>query len=335
MSTAFHMLKNEINRVCKNQDVIYDGVYLFTNQRGLQKTALMMPPAQPATWISQYGSLTISQIGKENPNGGMNEAGLVVEQTTLWQTKYPAVDERSALGELHFIQYVLDTCATVQEALAAATTVRIDQSTSSLHYLLADRRGDQAILEFLDGRLVAYKGKLSMPIIANTVYEDAVQAIQRVAFMGWGDRDAYEQNSMDRFKIVYEALSTLVEQTPDTDFAFKVLAAARREDTVYSLVYDLNQLQIEVMTQRNQERIQIRLDEFDFSVKGPAQAANLQKLHANHVRAQFENYSADLNHTAVQSFFRDPVLTSIFRWEISEDMIQFVANYPDSFLRTE
>lgn len=334
MSTAFHMLKNGFNRVCKNQDVIYDGVYLFTNQRGLRKTALMMPPVQSASWISQYGSLTISQIGKENPNGGINEAGLVVEQTTLWQTKYPAVDERPALGELHFIQYLLDTCATVQEALAATAKVRIDQSTSSLHYLLADRRDAHAIVEFLDGRLVVHEGKLSVPIIANTAYEDDVQEIQG-GFNGSEDRNAYEQNSMDRFEIVCEALNTLEKQTADTDFAFRVLAAARREDTVYSLVYDLTQLQIEVMTQRNQERIKIRLDEFDFSVKAPAQAANLQKLYANHVRAQFENYSAELNHIAVQSFFRDPILTSVFRWKISDDMIRFVANYPDSFLRTE
>jgi hypothetical protein len=29
MSTAFHIRQNEINLVCKNQDVIYEGVYLM------------------------------------------------------------------------------------------------------------------------------------------------------------------------------------------------------------------------------------------------------------------------------------------------------------------
>lgn len=65
MSTAFHVQHQKLNAVCKNQDVIYDGVYLFTNQRGLRKKALMQPPAQPASWTSLYGSLTISQLGKE------------------------------------------------------------------------------------------------------------------------------------------------------------------------------------------------------------------------------------------------------------------------------
>lgn len=334
MSTAFHILKNEINRICKNQDVIYEGVYLFTNQRGLRKTALMMPPAQPVSWTAQYGSFTISQIGKEYPNGGINEAGLVVEQTTLWQTQYPALDERPALGELQFIQYLLDTCCTVQEALAAATVVRIDQSISSLHYLLADRNGDQVILEFLDGRLIVHNGKLSIPIIANTIYEEAILEILRES-NSWEDRSGSERNSIDRFRIVYEALNALEKQTPDMDFAFMALAAARREDTVYSLVYDLNQLELEVITQRNQERIQIRLEAFDFSVEAPAQTADLQKLQANHVRDQFVNYSADFNLLAVQSFFRDPILTSVFQWEISDEMIQFVANYPDSFLLNE
>lgn len=44
MSTAFQINQNGEYLVCKNQDVIYDGVYLFTNQRGVRKTALMMPP---------------------------------------------------------------------------------------------------------------------------------------------------------------------------------------------------------------------------------------------------------------------------------------------------
>jgi choloylglycine hydrolase len=294
----------------------------------------MMPPAQPVSWTAQYGSFTISQIGKEYPNGGINEAGLVVEQTTLWQTQYPALDERPALGELQFIQYLLDTCCTVQEALAAATVVRIDQSISSLHYLLADRNGDQVILEFLDGRLIVHNGKLSIPIIANTIYEEAILEILRES-NSWEDRSGSERNSIDRFRIVYEALNALEKQTPDMDFAFMALAAARREDTVYSLVYDLNQLELEVITQRNQERIQIRLEAFDFSVEAPAQTADLQKLQANHVRDQFVNYSADFNLLAVQSFFRDPILTSVFQWEISDEMIQFVANYPDSFLLNE
>lgn len=36
----------------------------------------------------------------------MNEAGLVVEQTTLWSTLYPGADERPAVNELQWIRYL-------------------------------------------------------------------------------------------------------------------------------------------------------------------------------------------------------------------------------------
>lgn len=289
----------------------------------------MQPPCQPASWTSLYGSLTISQLGKENPNGGMNEAGLVVEQTTLWESKYPIADRRPALGELHFIQYLLDTCRTVQEALTAARQIRIDQSTSNLHYLLIDRSGNHAIIEFLEGDQVVHTGELSAPVITNTSYQKAEMEIQR----GNSDRadlDEYEQNSLDRFLVVSERLNTLKHQAADMDTMFEILTAAQRNDTVFSLVYNLDLMEIQLMTQRNQERITIRMDEFDFDVTMPAQAVDVQKLKPHHSRAQFDNYSAEINYEVVRGFFRDPILTSIFKWNISDEMLRFLADYPDT-----
>ncbi|MGF7047914.1 choloylglycine hydrolase [Paenibacillus sp. DS2015] len=329
MSTALHIRQPEVNIVCKNQDVVYDGVYLFTNQRGIAKTALMMPPAKPATWISTYGSLTISQIGKENPNGGINEAGLVVEQTTLWQTEYPAPDERSVLSELAWIQFLLDTCSTVQEALEATSKIRIDQSTSKLHYLVADRSGDRAIVEFLKGEMIVHRDNVPVPIIANTAYADAVQELE-TGHRDGSHRDEYERNSMERFLVVAETLQARLDEgeAPNVDFAFEVLASAQRKDTVFSLVYNIDLMEIYAVTVRNQERVTIHIADFDFTKETPAQAVDLQSLHAGHVRDQFETYSAAFNHNAVMSFFRDPVLTSIFKWEISEEMIHYLAHYP-------
>jgi hypothetical protein len=50
---------------------------LISRLGGIEKTAFVMPPEQPARWEAIYVSVTVSQIGKEFPNGGMNEVGLV------------------------------------------------------------------------------------------------------------------------------------------------------------------------------------------------------------------------------------------------------------------
>ncbi|MFC7442225.1 linear amide C-N hydrolase [Laceyella putida] len=157
MCTTFFLRNGEQRIVGKNLDIFYDDGCLFTNSRGLKKTALIMPPEQPLTWVSQYGSLTFSQTGKEFPVGGMNEKGLVVEQMTLPETQYPEVDDRPAVKELQWIQYMLDTCCSAQEVLESAKLIRISQSTSHLHYLVCDPSGN-AILEHADGKLATYSG---------------------------------------------------------------------------------------------------------------------------------------------------------------------------------
>lgn len=81
----------------KNQDINYSGAYFFTNPRGVWKTALLLTQERPAVWRANYGSITLSQVGRELPNGGINEVGFVVEQTTLWETEYPLPNDRSGV----------------------------------------------------------------------------------------------------------------------------------------------------------------------------------------------------------------------------------------------
>ena len=38
---------------------------------------------QPARWTSKFGSVTFNQYGKDNPMGGVNERGLVIEVMEL------------------------------------------------------------------------------------------------------------------------------------------------------------------------------------------------------------------------------------------------------------
>ncbi|MGM1046797.1 MAG: linear amide C-N hydrolase [Bacillota bacterium] len=330
MSTAFQMKQDEKILICKNQDVIYDGVYLFTNQRGVHKTALMMPPAVPASWISRYGSITISQNGKENPNGGMNEQGLVVEQTTLWSTEHLPTDNKLTVNELQWIQYMLDTCATVKEVLQAVTTIRIDQTTSKLHYLIADRSGECAIIEFLDGQMHIYTDHLSTPVIANTAYLQAVGEMISGDW-NWTDRDEYEKNSMERFLTIWERTKRSTLDMNMIDFGFETLKAAKREDTVFSIIYDLGEMEIHAKTSQNDETRIVRIADFDYSNESLPLAANLQLLRASHIQEDFVTYTTEFNHNVVHSFFRDPTLTSIFHWEISDEVIQYLAQYPESF----
>ena len=71
---------------------------VLLNPVGLSKTAWVSPPDKPAAWVSRYSSVTFNQFGQEFPLGGMNDAGLVVEELSYWPARYPARSTSSSSG---------------------------------------------------------------------------------------------------------------------------------------------------------------------------------------------------------------------------------------------
>src|ERR1043165_9799873 len=76
---------------------IGDGM-VFVNKRGVAKQATVEESDHPARWVSKYGSVTFNQYGRENPTGGMNEMGLVVEVMWLDETEYPKEGGAPTMG---------------------------------------------------------------------------------------------------------------------------------------------------------------------------------------------------------------------------------------------
>lgn len=329
MSTAIYFNSWNTRLLGKNQDVPYKEAYIFTNHRGISKSALVQPPGHPAKWISRYGSLTISQVGKEMPNGGINEAGLVVEQTTLWQSTYTDDEHLPAIGELQWIQLLLDTCASVKEAEQVAYSVRIAQPMSRLHYIIADRSGDCAVVEFLEGKLCIYREEsLPFSIIANSPYTEAVHNLENKEEPWLNKHNAYDGNSMERFfkgaALLEDAI--LVNEGDQFQYTYDSLRVVRREDTAYTLIYDLEQMQLHFTTSSHPNMKTVQMGEINFSSEAAPLVLNLQQP-----TVSFTRYSVDLNYRIAKSFFRDPILTEVFGQQITDDMIDFFASFPDKF----
>ena len=160
----------------RNYDWVSGSGMVNTNLRGLAKTSFQMREGKTISWVSQYGSITFNQYGKEFPTGGMNEKGLVVELMWLDETVYPAPDSRPAISVLQWIQYQLDNSTTIEEVIATDKILRIATvGATPLHYLVADKQGKAATIEFLDGRMIVYRGKdLSIPVLTNSTYQTSL-----------------------------------------------------------------------------------------------------------------------------------------------------------------
>src|SRR5215203_1637366 len=95
--TTFFISKNDQLVFGRNYDWVTGNGMICSNQKGLSKTSMKTADGNTISWVSQYGSITFNQYGKEFPTGGMNEKGLVVELMWLDETKYPTADKRPAI----------------------------------------------------------------------------------------------------------------------------------------------------------------------------------------------------------------------------------------------
>lgn len=311
----------------KNYDwMIGDGL-VFVNKRDVAKTAMAESRPNPAKWISKYGSVTFNQYGRENPSGGMNEAGLVIELMWLDETQYPEAGERPTVGTLEWIQYQLDNSATVAEAIKNSENVRI-ASEVKLHYLLNDKDGNSATVEFLDGKLVAHMGeKLAVAALANETYEKSLNYSKTTA-----TEKAATESSFDRFTRAAERTKRFSEKTQTeqeaVNYAFETLDAVKQKDsTQWSIVYDQRRGKIHFRSKQSPQIKTVDAKSFDYSCATAVKIYDVNSKQSGDVTAKFTDYTREANRALLErSFGGTPFLKDVPA--IAKDLL---AAYPENF----
>ncbi|MCG8573226.1 MAG: linear amide C-N hydrolase [Spirochaetes bacterium] len=320
------VIENKENYVYgRNLDWFTSKGHISVNKRNLIKTAFIADPEIPLSWVSKYGSVTFNQIGKEFPYGGMNEMGLVVEQMWLKETIYPERDQRFGLTELQWIQYVLDNFTSVNEIIASKNSIRIsNQSTTTLHFLVADQSGKQAIIECINVKMIKKKKKnLPFPALANSSYTDSLEYLDTID----GNIKSLDLNgdpkSLDRFAGAALLAEKYAKKRDIIKYAFKILKkVSYTESTQWSIVYDFKNLSIHYKTMLNQAVRKINLEDIDFSHKSAP--LYLQINHGTH--ESFLPYSSHENRALIEEVFNlTPFLAAI-----PPEARDYLAYYPDS-----
>ena len=157
---------------------------VFINKRGIFKTGRTWSElsskdrANPSSlaWIARYGSVTFNTFGKDLPDGGMNEAGLYIWEMGLGNAEvlYPQNSSLPKLNQMHWMQYVLDNFATVDDAVRCAREIEIDGW--GWHFFVGDVLGNCAAIDFVDNDVVVHRGA-SMPVpgLFNALYKREIE----------------------------------------------------------------------------------------------------------------------------------------------------------------
>jgi penicillin V acylase-like amidase (Ntn superfamily) len=302
--TTFCLSDGAHHLVGKSYDWDMEQGLVVANPRGLHKRALLVGGGRdrPAEWDARYASITFNQYGREMPNGGMNEAGLVVEVMWLDATRAPAADQRPAVGELQWIQMQLDTKATVAEVVRAADAVRVAPMAGKVHYMACDATGACAAFENLGGRMVVTHGR---ELVAKVLTNDTYRA-SRAALAGHrgssGERAVPRGGgSLARF---VRAARMLAGRTgrPERKAALAVLDDVRQGSfTKWNIVYDPVALRIAFRTLSRPALKEIDLKALAASCRAGARILDMATTARGDVTAKFTAYSFAANKRLVDT----------------------------------
>ncbi len=316
----------------RNFDFFTGGGAIVVNPRGLAKTALVFPGENAASWTAQHGSVTINQVGREFPMGGMNEAGLVVEMMWHFTAAYPAADARPGAMELQWIQYLLDTCATVADVASAVEKVRIMPMGSQLHFHMLDRSGGEAIVEFLNGKARFYSGKdLPVKALTNQTYSECLAA--RKGFQGFGGAKPLHTtiNDPDRFMALAVALRRQGKEKNLLGRAWEILDEVRcdvkESPTQWRFVYDPRYLEIHVRTLANPALRTVRFRDLSFACASGAKVLDLDEGSGDLAKS-FVDYTPAFNEALVRRTFA-AYKQAGFQKDMPDFYLAVLAGYPN------
>ncbi len=168
------------------------------------------------------------------PFDGMNEHGLSVGMAAIPHAEPPHDPRKVTIGEIQVIRLLLDRAKNVEEAITLLGEYNVEMTDPPIHYILADRSGDSAIIEFVGGEMKVLKGGEPWQVITNFIIHVS---------------GAPEVVSCSRYRFAYDGLSEAggcvsLEETMD------LLEGSSQSSTIWSIVYNLDTGEIRIVMGR-------------------------------------------------------------------------------------
>ena len=278
------------------------------NKRNTAKTALSWAAllsgkpdvTPPLDWVSKYASVTFNSLGREFPDGGMNEAGLFIGEMTLRETRFPSDPAKPKLFMCLWMQYLLDNFETVAQVVESAAAVAVDGW--GWHFFAADKTGNTASLEFLNGALVVHAGEtIPVPVLGNSRYEEEMTRLALYSGFGGEKPVVLEDREMPRFvqaAHMLKAYSPTIK--PPVDYAFDVLRQMERGNTQWSYVCDMKNQEAFFWTAKSASGQSVRLKNFDPGCEMPSLFLDIHAELQGDVSREFREYSPAANREHVR-----------------------------------
>jgi hypothetical protein len=179
------------------------------------------------------------------PFDGMNERGLVVGMAAVPESEMPYDPDKDTVDSLFIMRLILDQAANVEQAVEIIENYNLTWGGGpALHYLIADRSGTAVLVEFYEGKMIVIPNEHPWHQATNHLRSTAAQGASGC----WRYEDISQQMAQEDGRISnLQAMELLSE----------VSWGSQHDGTQWSVVYDMEQLQVHLAMGRQYEHVHI------------------------------------------------------------------------------
>jgi len=292
---------------------------IFINQPGEKKFRVSFKQLRSGNgefdttqnWVSKYGSITFSIFGKDFADGGLNEAGLYIQEMTLVKGELPKTSELPFMYMSLWMQYQLDTVTTVREVLESLSSLTIDGW--SWHFFVTDATGNRASIDWIAGVPIVHEGaSMPYPVMTNYSYEDELTKLGN--YEGFGGEHPIDLDDLGsrvlegdtRFHHACHVMQNLPAD-PSVDDAFKVLYTMDRGKLIapggrhWSYVIDLTAGRVWWETSATLSRKYFDISSFNFNSGETALMIDIHTDIEGDARTYFRPVTPETNWQVLQN----------------------------------
>jgi hypothetical protein len=166
------------------------------------------------------------------PFDGLNEKGVAIGMMAIPHAVSPYDPEKITIGEIEMIRLVLDYAENLSHAISLIRDYNIRMEQPPIHYLIADRSGKSAIIEFCEGEMKIIPNPGPWQVSTNFIFgelEDPFRAgcwrfNRACSILGANDGDVTSSSAME------------------------ILKSVSHENTIWSVVYNMSSGDISIAT---------------------------------------------------------------------------------------
>lgn len=192
--------------------------------------------------------------------------------------------------------------------------------------MIADKSGNCATIEFVKGKTIIHQRQdLSFNVLTNNTVQDSKSYLQKFSDFG-GKRVIHKTNeSKNRYVRTCEQMNSYKGENV-IEYAFKSLKEVTYNITVWSIVYDMNNLTIHFNTNKNQNRRFFTFDNFDFTCTNNTRALDINTPISGNISSKFKQYSYSKNKEFINSAFEEIDFLS----DVPRGFIDKLITYPNT-----